>query len=606
MDQSQAESTAHPVGVPNPPPAVALPDTVAGMGTGTHSLTEKYPLGSPLPALDSVDLRALIVAAYRWLSAHAEEVNRLNVYPVRDGDTGTNMMLTLKSAWQEVVVRGGYTAGEVVYAAAMGALHGSRGNSGVILSQILRGLSQSLSEEVVLTRQNLTPALQRACETAYQGVPSPVEGTILTVIRTVSVAATALPPEVSCLRTVFDHLVAVAHQAVEQTPELLPILKQAGVVDAGGRGLSLCLEGMQRALIGEMALPDELVAPARRVAPPKGERILPPVRWGFDVQCLIERPTQAVEVIRQTIAQMGDHALVEGDERLVKVHLHALDPGAALSYAARIGFVTDVVVDNLDEQAAQMEAEVAAQSQPSGLPQRPVAARLAATATDDDIGLVAVAPGDGFADIFRDLGVGAIVNGGQTMNPSTEELLAAIVALPNLRALILPNHSNILLAAQQAAELAVEATPPREVLVIPTKTAPQGIAALLVCNPAGEDLGRVAAQMQEHIVQVDTGEVTEAVRSAEFDGLTVEVGDFVGLHDGRLVTRGQTTEAVVFALLEQMAADESELITIYYGEIIAAEAAENLKERVRTHYPDQEVELAYGGQAHYHYILSTE
>lgn len=599
MDQSPDESTAYPGAAPPPPAAVAH----TGSGAGAHNLTEKYPLGSSLSSLDCVDLRALILAAYRWLAAHAEEVNRLNVYPVRDGDTGTNMALTLRSAWDEVVARGGDTVGEVVYAAAEGALHGSRGNSGVILSQILRGLSESLSGQARLTRRNLSPALQRACEAAYQSVPSPVEGTILTVARAISVAATALPPGVTCLRTVFARLVAAAGQAVQETPDLLPVLKQAGVVDAGGMGLFLCFEGMQRALAGKIALPDTLVAPAAPPLPPKGERPLPPLRWGFDVQCLIERPSQPLEVIRRTFAQMGDHALVEGDERLVKVHLHVLDPGAPLSYAARIGFVTDVVVDNLDEQTAQLEATLAERPQKTTPAPDNTTADLARTS---DIGIVAVAPGDGFAAIFRDLGVGAIVNGGQTMNPSTEELLAAIVSLPNQRILILPNNSNVVLAAQQAAELAAQATPPREVLVAPTKTIPQGIAALLVCNPASKELGRVAAQMQEHILQVDTGEVTEAIRSAEFDGLTVEVGDFVGLHDGRLVTRGQTPEAVVFALLEQMAADESDLITIYYGEIIAAEAAQNLIERVRAHYPDQEVELAYGGQAHYHYILSTE
>lgn len=604
MDESPADPTAHLGAVPTPPAAIASTGTVVEGGAGAPSLTGKYLLGSPVTALDGVDLRALIFAAYRWLSAHAEEVNRLNVYPVRDGDTGTNMVLTLKSAWHEVGVRGGDTVGEVAYAAAAGALHGSRGNSGVILSQILRGLSQGLSGEIHLTRQNLTPALRRACEMAYHSVPSPVEGTILTVARAISVAATGLPPEVVCLRTVFAHLVAAADQAVQQTPELLPILKQAGVVDAGGRGLLLCLEGMHRALMGEMVLTEAIVAPAAPAAPPKGERPLPPVRWGFDVQCLIERPTQPVEVIRQAIAQMGEHVLVEGDGRLVKVHLHVLDPGAPLSYATRVGFVTDVVVDNLDEQTAQVEATLAAGS-PTGppLPENPTANL---PRPSSDIGLVAVTPGDGFTTIFRDLGVGAIVNGGQTMNPSTEELLAAIASLPHRRVLILPNNSNVILAAQQAAGLATAATLEREVLVVPTKTIPQGIAALLACNPAGEELSWVAAQMQEHIAQVDTGEVTEAIRGAEFDGLTVEVGDFVGLHDGRLVTRGQTPEAVVFALLEQMAADESELITIYYGELTTVEAAENLKERVRSHYPDQEIELAYGGQAHYHYILSTE
>jgi dihydroxyacetone kinase-like predicted kinase len=261
------------------------------------------------------------------------------------------------------------------------------------------------------------------------------------------------------------------------------------------------------------------------------------------------------------------------------------------------------VVENLDD----MVANFGEQSLDGATDQQLIASPLpAAVALEEAIGLVAVTPGAGFAALFRELGVGAVIDGGQTMNPSTAELVAGIASLPNRRIVILPNNGNILLAAQQAAELAVQANPTREVVVVPTKTLPQGIAAVLACNPTVDDLARSAAHMQDHVAQVDTGEVAQAVRSAEFDGVTVEVGDFIGLHDGRLVTSAQTLEAVVLALLEQMAADESELITLYHAAHIAAGAAENLKEIVRTHYPDQHVELAYGGQANFHYILSTE
>jgi DAK2 domain fusion protein YloV len=567
-------------------------------------LTDKYPLDAPLATLDGVDLRVMLRAACDWLAAHYELVNRLNVFPVKDGDTGSNMLLTMRAACA-AIEHGSPVVGNVIHAAAEGALRGSRGNSGVILSQILRGMGQQLTNQRVLTPVTLATALHHASELAYRSVPSPVEGTILTVIREVAQAAMRTAPAATDLRTFFAGLVGVADEAVQRTPELLPILKQAGVVDSGGKGLFLIFEGMQRALAGELVVADA-AGPVRPAASQdertKGSRPLPPVRWGFDVQCLIEQPNAPVATIRQAVMQMGEYPLVEGDEQLVKLHVHVFDPGVPLSYAVQIGFVTDVIVENMDDMAAHVAATLA-----------PVAPTVLSDAQSvheppptDGIGLVAVTPGDGFATLFRNLGVGVTVDGGETMNPSTEELLAGVERLPNLRVLILPNNSNVLLAAQQAAELAMQTNPSRQVLVLPTKTLPQGIAAVLACNPASEELAKAAALMQERITQLDTGEVAQAVRSAEFDGLAVEVGDFIGLHDGRLVTRGPTLETVVLALLEQMAADESELITLYYGEQIEIETAENLKEIVRNRYPDQDVELAYGGQHNFFYILSTE
>jgi DAK2 domain fusion protein YloV len=508
----------------------------------------------------------------------------------------------------------------VIAAAADGALRGSRGNSGVILGQILRGLSQALVQKARLSASDLAQGLHQAAEVAYKSVPAPVEGTILTVIREVSQTATTVGETTRDLRTVFVHLVEAADQAVQRTPELLPLLKQAGVVDSGGKGLFFVFEGMHRALQGKPARAAADTAPVdQQQSEPKGQRPLPAIRWGFDVQFLIEKPNQPVTHIRQAIAEMGEYPLVEGDENLVKVHVHVFDPGLPLSYAVQVGFITDVVVENMDDMVARSEGQGARseedkESGPEGAPSTmvslspllPVSLSSNSLPLVETIGLVAVAPGAGFAAVFQDLGVGAVVDGGQGANPSTAELAEAIRGLPNRRVIVLPNNSNILLAAQQAAELVQQEDDQRQVLVVASKTAPQGISAILAFNPAVEDVEKMAAHLHERMGLVDTGEVTQAVRSAEFDGVTVDVGDFIGLHDGRLVTRNHEVTAVVLSLLVQMAADESELITLYYGDFIATDAAENLIKIVRTHYPEQNVELAYGGQAHYHYILSTE
>jgi DAK2 domain fusion protein YloV len=566
-----------------------------------HYFLRKYPLDQPLLALDGVDLVHLFQAAHDWLAVNYELVNHLNVFPVPDGDTGTNLLLTIKAACANSKSNDGQTVGAVCQAGAQGALRGGRGNSGVILGQILNGLSQGLATKEQLLARDLADGLRQAVSVAYKSVPSPVEGTILTVIREISLAADVILQSSDDLRAIFAHLVAAADQAVRRTPEQLPILKKAGVVDAGGKGLFFILEGMQQALMGQSVA--AVSEPEQSIAQPaaqKGQRPLPTTRWGFDVQCLIEKPNQPVGVIRQAIVAMGDCPLVEGDDQLVKIHIHVLDPGIPLSYAVSVGFVTDVVVENMDDMAAQGHWS-----------ENGVAAEVVASLEDtsqmpDEIGLVAVVPGVGFAEIFRNLGVGALVEGGQTMNPSTDELIEAIRQLPNQRVLLLPNNSNILMAANQAAQMLAQAEDPRQVVVAPSKTVPEGIASVLAFNPTSIDLEGMAAQLQEQMGRIDTGEITQAVRSAEFDGVTVQVGDFIGLHNGRLVTSSDNLLTVVRSLLIQMAADESELITIYYGEIIAQDEAENLAEIVRTHYPEQDVELAYGGQPHYHYVLSTE
>lgn len=562
-----------------------------------------------LTTINARDFQSLFQAAYNWLAHNYEQVNRMNVFPVPDGDTGTNMLLTIKSAWMNISTRSHETVSAVAAAAAEGAHCGSRGNSGVILGQILHGFSQALREKVTLNVQDMAEALRAATEAAYAAVPAPVEGTILTVSREVSVAAEAAAQKTRDLREFLAHVVEAADEAVRRTPELLPVLKQAGVVDSGGKGLFFVLEGMYRALTGQpVQMEDAPEASTVAEAPfdaqaSKGHRPLPPRRWGFDVQFLIEQPNKPVAEIARDIAAMGDCPLVEGDEHLVKVHVHVFDPGIPLSYGVATGFVTDVVVENMDDMATAMQSKIA---QGETAPP-PVETLLNAVPLDEEtIGVVAVAPGLGFAEIFRQLGAQGVVAGGQSMNPSVAEIIEAVSQLPMRRVIVLPNNSNILMAAQQAAKVAAKGEHSRQVTVIPTRTAPQGVAALTAYSPSITDIDELIAHMNAQVEAVHTGEITQAVRSATVDGIDVQQGDIIGLYDGKLVSRGDHVSDVALDLLEKMGAGDASLITIYYGDFVAEAAARNFAEIVRREYPEQDIELAYGGQPHYYYILSIE
>lgn len=605
-----------------PQPAMKVADAAA-----TTELHEKYPSNQPVTTLDARDLQSLFQAAYEWLARNYELVNRLNVFPVPDGDTGTNMLLTIKSALANVKRQPHATVGDVAEAAAEGAHHGSRGNSGVILGQILQGFSQGLSEKVTLNTHDLAHALRAATESAYAAVPVPVEGTILTVAREISLAAETAAQRTRDLRAFLAHIVAAADAAVYRTPELLPVLKQAGVVDSGGKGLFFVFEGMYRALTGQPvteannAANNPVVEARFDRQERKGHRPLPPVKWGFDVQFLIEQPNKPVAAIAAAIAALGDCPLVEGDEHLVKVHVHLFDPGVALSYGVATGFITDVVVENMDDMAAAMQQQTDALPAPAAttpanapveaMPTPPQAAPAPEPAVDaplDEItiGVIAVTPGPGFADIFRQLGAHGLVEGGQSMNPSVAEIADAVRQLPMRQVVILPNNSNILMAAQQAVKIAGKGDRAHRLTVAPTRTLPQGVAALTAYDPSLSEVDVLVRQMKAHMDDVQTGEVTQAVRSATVDGVQVHQGDIIGLHNGKLVSCGAGVGNVALELLEKMQAAESTLITIYYGDFVAEAAAQDFAETVRQRYPEQDIELAYGGQPHYHYILSVE
>lgn len=610
-DAEANAETGDELAPPSVGPAAAQNGTMPGSpyDDTEAALLTKYPADQPVTTLDAKDMRSLFRAAYDWLAHNYEQVNRLNVFPVPDGDTGTNMLLTIKSAWNNIARRDdAATVGDVAEAAAEGAHQGSRGNSGVILGQILRGFSQSLRGKQDITAADLAQALQRASEAAYDAVPSPVEGTILTVSREISTAASSAAENTDDVRKVMEQVVEGADQAVQRTPEQLPVLKKAGVVDSGGKGLYFVFEGMYRALTGQPVRHGEaaeeeaenLSLKERRER--KGNRALPPVQWGFDVQFLIEKPNKPVAAISADIAAMGDCPLVEGDENLVKVHVHVFDPGVALTYGVTTGFLTDVVVENMDDMAA--ENQMAGVFEGVNAADQPSAVHIHLDETH--IGMVAVSPGNGFAEIFRNFGASGIVEGGQSMNPSVAELADAVRKLPSQRVILLPNNSNIMMAAQQAAKQMNKEKPPRQVTVVPAKNMPQGIAALTVYDPLAEDLDDLKKAMETQMSEVQAGEVTQAVRTADVDGLSVQHGDFIGLRNGKLVVRGESLHEVSLDLLKKMEAAKGSLITLYYGNFVAQAAAQDFAETVRGEYPDLDVELAYGGQPHYHFIVSVE
>jgi len=541
--------------------------------------------------VDGERFKRLVYAGLVWLRQHQEEINALNVFPVPDGDTGTNMVLTMQAAWEEVAGVDENNVGKVAHRVAHGALMGARGNSGVILSQIWRGMARHLDNKEWLTASDLAAALEEGVRTAYKGVIRPVEGTILTVAREAAEEATLAAGRTTDLSVVLERAVRRAWDALARTPDLLPVLAEAGVVDAGGQGLCVILEGMMRALRGEVMGESAAVA-TTVMGPAFAAEAVPEEEYGYDVQFLIVGQNLDVEAIRRDIDAMGTSTLVVGDSEMVKVHVHVPDPGVPLSYAVRLGSLRDVVVEDMQ---AQYREFVRAREQA-----RPAPAMMVSGAPPREVGVVAVVSGDGLEKVFMSLGASAVVPGGQTMNPSTEEILRVVESLPTPKVVILPNNGNIILAARQAQELSQ-----KEVVVVPTRSIPQGVAALLAFNhQAG--LEENAETMERAAREVHTGEVTTATRDASLNGVQVRQGQIIGLQDDQLVVSGDTVDEVVEALLDRMGVADLEIVTLYYGAGVRQEEAEALAARLQEKYPDQTFEVVYGGQPHYFYILSAE
>ncbi|NDJ51688.1 MAG: DAK2 domain-containing protein [Chloroflexi bacterium] len=545
---------------------------------------------------DGQDLKALVQAGLAWLEQNYEFVNTQNVFPVPDGDTGTNMLMTMRSAWNEIANSDERHAGRIAAGIYNGALMGARGNSGVILSQLWAGFSRSVEARPVIDVSAFAAALQEASQTAYRAVQRPVEGTMLTVAREASAVALEAAQQVDTLLDLLEQVVAECHESVQRTPDLLPVLKDAGVVDSGGMGYTFVIEGMLRFLRGDSlelsgpstsGVPERLANDAWLVADDEEG-------WGYDIQYLIKGFELDVNQIRADIEAMGDSALVVGSETVVKVHVHVHDPGVPLSYGAALGALDDIVVENM-----QAQAESFGTTRNPGTVAKPI------EVLEGQIGVITVSPSPELTNIFYSLGAGHVIAGGQTMNPSTQDFVEAIESLPTDRYVILPNNGNILMAANQAAQLVSGNGSGTQVSVVPSRTIPQGISALLSLDPEG-DLEHMTSEMTDAMSQVITGEVTTATRDVTLNGIEVREGQIIGLVDGKIVLNGDDVSTVVIALLEKMQAHEHELITLYSGENQPFGQAETLAEHLQEEFPHLEIELQEGGQPHYYYIISVE
>ncbi|MGB7876588.1 MAG: DAK2 domain-containing protein [Anaerolineales bacterium] len=541
--------------------------------------------------MDGQSLKRLVEAGLTWLRTNQQTVNALNVFPVPDGDTGTNMVLTMQSAYNEISSLGHRSVDDMAAAVSQGALMGARGNSGVILSQLWRGFSRGLQGQEVLDGPGLVKAFAEARDTAYKGVVRPVEGTILTVAKDIASATEAGLGSTQDPIEILEIAVKAADESVERTPELLPVLKQAGVVDSGGMGLFLILEGMLRHIYG-----DSLDTPLASVQPISAldfESAMQEVEEGQDFEVVVDFYPQGelnLQSFYGKLEEMGTSIQVGEGEGMYRMHIHVPLENRYLpiDYIMDIGTITKVAMENL---VAQMdEIDQKAKGDYFEL----------ANVEAGQIAVVTVSPGPGLSRIFASLGVAAIVEGGQTMNPSTQEILAAFENLPTDKIIILPNNKNIIMAANQAKDVTV-----KSVQVVPSRNVPQGLSALLALNPDG-DVEVIAEKMNKSLELVKAGEITVATRSVEIDGVNVEEGQVIALLDGKLVCSAKSVEAACMELLEKAKAKEHELITLFFGEDLSLTEANRISDRVRETYPGQEIEVQDGGQPHYQFIISVE
>lgn len=544
---------------------------------------------NPCNACDGATIKALALAGKNWLGRHYERVNQLNVFPVPDGDTGTNMLLTMTNACKEVANFDSPSAAQMTKRIAHGAVMGSRGNSGVITSQIWAGFAAGLGDADSFDVPTAIAAFQLARDRAYQGVQSPVEGTILTIIREMAEEAEQLAESTNLIE-LLERVVARGWEAVSRTPQMLPVLQEAGVVDSGGTGLCYILEGMLKYLQGEVIEIAEIINAEAHDSelPERDLSALANEQYNYDVQFVIRGQNLDVLRIRREIEAMGDSGVIVGDETLVKVHIHVDNPAVPIDYGVRLGTLLDVVIENMQ---AQYE-DLLAQDQGQKLKLKAVA--------PDEIAVVAVAAGAGQARVLADLGVAAIIEGGQTNNPSIGEILEAVRATHAGRVIVLPNNKNIILAAEQA----INQSEGEQITVVPTRTFPQGVAAMLSYQAAG-DLTEITAAMTESSREVVTGEVTVAVRSVEIDGVAVQEGQVIGLIDGKLRLAGSDIFEVIEGILETLDLDDYELVTLYFGADISPADAATLASDLGGRF-GIEIETVYGGQPHYPYLLSIE
>ncbi len=549
---------------------------------------------------DGYLLKWLIAAGQAWLERNMDRVNQLNVFPVPDGDTGTNMHLTMRKAYEEVdKLQNEPSVGKVAEAVSRGALMGARGNSGVILSQLLAGFAEGVKSLDSFNAEQFSDACETAVEYAYNAVVNPVEGTLLTVSREATEAVVSMVKQdpQTPLRNVLETMVAAAKTSLEHTPEKLPVLKDAGVVDSGGAGFVYVMEGMLRFLEGKPVKEQDAVDTQQTGAVGWQDALVPEDEegYGYDVQFLIHGQNLDVAQVRADIDAMGWSTLVVGDPSLIKVHVHVHNPAEPINYAiATLGAeIDDIVVENM--QLQYKDYVTAREARESGLVNEVEGAAV-----------VTVVAGDGLHDLFQqDFRAAYIIHGGQTMNPSTEDFVAAVNAVPNRDVILLPNNKNIVMAANQAAKITAVN---KNVQVVPSRTVPQGIAAMLGYLNAGDDieLDELAEAMREAMNEVVTAEITQATRTVTLDGVQVNEGQYIGIVDGRLTAAGDELTAIIAETLKHAVPPDSELVTLYYGEGESAESATAMCEVLADEYDDLEFEAVHGGQALYPYLISIE
>ncbi len=560
--------------------------------------------GTVLDVINGVILKNMLLVAARNLDQQRDMVNALNVFPVPDGDTGTNMALTLNAAVKELERAENGDMGRLTTLLARGSLMGARGNSGVILSQFFRGFSEGLSKVKEATGEDLARAFVSASKTTYRAVMKPVEGTMLTVARVAAEAAEEAAEEGQDVSGVMKAALRGAQKSLADTPNILPVLKEAGVVDAGGQGLVCIFEGFWAGL---KTSPEDMEAIIAEERVPLKETVELPRLDGavmvnkYCTEFIILGEGIDPEWVRQELEPQGESLIVVGDDEVTKVHIHTDNPGEVLQFCGGLGNLTEIAIDNMMLQ----NQEFANHGENHHLdyaetPSLKVPSVQVANSTPKDVGIVAVVAGDGLAEIFRSLGVDHVVIGGQTMNPSTEDLVTAVNSVNAHSIIILPNNKNVIFSAQQVKELV-----DKKVGVVPTRSAPQGISALMYFVES-DSLDENIVAMEAGMKEVKTGEITYAVRSTVAGDLQIEERDIIGLAEGKIAMVGSNPDDVALDLLRTMVDDDSSVISIYYGADHPSEAAGGLQEKLHEEYPHCEVEVYLGGQPLYYYIVSVE
>ena len=572
-----------------------------------------------ISTIDAGMLKNAFLAGAKGLEAKKDWINELNVFPVPDGDTGTNMTLTIMAAAKEVAELENPTMDQLAKAISSGSLRGARGNSGVILSQLLRGFTKEIKAVEEIDTTILANAMVRGTETAYKAVMKPKEGTILTVAKAMADKGLEMASQTDDIEEFVKQVIEYGDYVLSQTPEMLPVLKQAGVVDSGGQGLMQVVKGAVDGLLGRTVdfsldtVPDSGNRPAAGEKAARGaartDIDTADIKFGYCTEFIINLEkvyTDKDETeLKSYLESIGDSLVVVSDDEIVKVHVHTNHPGLAFEKALAYGSLSRMKIDNMREEHQErviQDSERLAKEQAAGEQEdKNKATGEEAPSERREYGFIAVSSGEGLSDIFRGIGADCLIEGGQTMNPSTEDMLKAIERVNAENIFILPNNKNIIMAAQQARDL----TEDKNIIVIPSRTVPQGITALVNFMP---DLGpeENTQTMTEEMGNVRTAQITYAVRTTNIDGIDIEEGDIMALGDHGILAVGKSVDGVALEAMKEMLDDESELVTIYYGADVSEHEAKVLEEQAQEQYPDKEIELQYGGQPIYYYLISAE